>query len=103
MSVSLIIRWSDGGSESVPIAGMRTAERLAENARRLGLVLIPMFPSFVPVEPDTLDEFIREVKVFRESVAASEGAHSTTVEMLDRLSQAFERLKATSGWKASIG
>lgn len=103
MSVSLDIEWPNGDFEEVPIAGMRTAKKLAEDARRLGLVLIPMFPSFVPVEPGTLDEFIREVKVFRESVAASEEANSATVEMLDRLSQAFERLKMTSGWKASIG
>ncbi len=87
----------------MPITGLSTAEKLAQEARQLGLELVPHFPSFIPVEPETLDDFIAEVTIFRDVIAKSEDANPAILEMLNRLLEAFARLKVTAGWKASIG
>ena len=103
MSVSLMIQWADGTCEHVSIASQRGGDWWAEEARSLGLELIPMFASFLPVESGNLHQLIKEVTIFRETMASRGTGYEQAVEAADGLLRAFGRLENSAGWQASIG
>jgi len=103
MSVSLSIRWPDGAFEDIPISSQRGGEWWAEEARRLGLELVPQFHQFLGVEPDLLDQLIAEVDIFRQAMAERGAGYEETVDSANRVLDALDRLKKSSGWRASLG
>jgi hypothetical protein len=103
MSVSLSINWPDGRFEDVAIASQRGARWWAEEGQKLGLDLVPHFHSLLVVERDRLDQLINEVTIFRQAMAARGEDYAQTVETADRLLDAFQLLKQSGGWRASIG
>jgi hypothetical protein len=103
MSVSLSIDWSDGKSEHIPISSQRGGKEWARIGTSLGLQLVPLFHQFMPVEPAYLDELIREVGIFRAAIILAYPNADDTISTIDRLLDAFQRLKSSTGWEASIG
>lgn len=103
MSVSLGIYWSSGEFEEIPIASLRQCTAWGDDARDLGLELVPHFASFLPVESGNLDQLIREVTVFRDAMATRGSGYSERVRVADQLLDAFRRLQRSERWKASIG
>src|SRR6185437_3616079 len=78
-------------------------QKAREGGAAAGLKLVPHLPPFIPVEPETLDDFIAEMTTFRNVIAKAEDANRAILEMRNRLLEAFARLKITTRWKASIG
>jgi len=104
MSVSLVIDWPDAGSELIRIGSQALAkDEWAPLAVELGLELIPRFYSFLPVEPANLDPLLVELATFRAGLVRRGAGYEESIETVDRLADAFRRLKASEGWSASIG
>ena len=105
MSSALVIDWeSREKDEVIPLGShglMRDVWRpLAEG---LGLELVPHFYSFCPVEPGNLDRLLSELDTFRAELVRQDEGDEQSIESVDRLADAFRRLKASEGWSASIG
>jgi len=103
MSVSLGITWPGGRFEEVPIASLQATEAWGEDARELGLELMPYFSSFIPVEPTNLDQLLSELGIFRAEMVRRGPEYQQRAEVTDQLIDALRRLKRTQGWSASIG
>jgi hypothetical protein len=103
MSVSLSIKWSNGEAEDIAISSLKGAKAWAEIGRSLGLKLVPQFYSFLPVEPDQLDALIHEVKIFCDEIKGRGTGYEEIVNTTTKLLDAFERLKHSSDWHATIG
>lgn len=104
MSVSLSITRADGTFDEVAIGTFSAVQDGWEPlARSLGLELIPLFSGPLWLRPDTLNQLLSELAVFRPAVVERCGEQNTDVERVDRLISTLHELRGSEGWKAIIG
>ena len=104
MAIALTITRPGYVSEIIPLGSYRMhKEGWAPIAAGLGLELIPLFYSFLPVGEDYLDRLIEELVVFRCELVRLGESHEGYIEYVDRLSDALRKLKVLDGWRAAIG
>lgn len=104
MTVSLGIDWPDGNFEDVLIGGYReVSERWCALGKELGLSWIPRFQSWVSIDNEHVDEVLKELRTFRSAVLRKWPGDQFTLQRVDGLIEALEKLKRSSGWKAAIG
>ena len=77
MSISLTIRRPGQDVEIIPLGShMLHKEGWAPLATELGLEMVPLFDSFLPVIPEYLDQLLGELAIFRAELVHLEGRNS---------------------------
>jgi len=104
MAVDFSIRWDDGAFESWPFSGQKAAhETIVPIAEGLGLLLVPHFPAFFPVDEQNLSDVIREMTALRNEMQALGKAYVIYRENFSEIIRLLETLIGRWGWRASFG
>jgi len=104
MSVTLSINWPDQEPEVIPFASLASArETWGGLGKDLELKWVPLFYQFVPVHSGNLDEICAEMQSVRTELVRRGGNWLNMLPTADRIIDALEKLRLTSGWDASFG
>lgn len=104
MSVSFTVHRADGRETTLPYAPQGTAVNvLAPLGRELGLQLVPLLPSWYPIEAANVRQAAGELRVLLEHVRMRYPTSVILAESIERIIVELDQLANEVGWRADFG